>query len=38
MKRVTPIDEERVGSGFSLQNDLSKLKIFVPFNELLRNN
>ena len=38
MKQVTPIDVERVGSSFNLQNELSKLKIFVPFNELLRNN
>ena len=38
MKQVAPIDVERVGSGFNLQNELSKLKIYVPFNELLRNN
>ena len=38
MKQVTPIDVERVGSSFNLQNELSKLKISVPFNELLRNN
>ena len=38
IKQVAPIDVERVGSGFNLQNELSKLKISVPFNELLRNN
>ena len=38
MKQVTPIDVERVGSSFNLQNELSKLKVSVPFNELLRNN
>ena len=38
MKQVTPIDVERVSSSFNLQNQLSKLKIYVPFNELLRNN
>ena len=38
MKQVTPIDVERFGSSFNLQNELSKLKISVPFNELLRNN
>ena len=38
IKQVAPIDVERVGSGFNLQNELSKLKIYVLFNELLRNN
>ena len=38
MKQVSPIDVERVSSSFNLQNELSKLKIPVPFNELLRNN
>ena len=38
MKQVTPIDVEIVGSGFNLQIELSKLKISIPFNELLRNN
>ena len=38
MKQITPIDVERVSSSFNLQNELSKLKISVPFNELLRNN
>ena len=34
---MAPIDVERISSGFNLQNELSKLKISVPFNELLRN-
>ena len=38
IKQVTPIDVEKVNSSFNLQNELSKLKISVPFNELLRNN
>ena len=38
MKQITPIDVERVSSSFNLQNELSKFKIYVPFNELLRNN
>ena len=37
MNQVAPVDVERIGSGFNLQNELSKLKISVPFNELLRN-
>ena len=28
---------EKIGAGFNLQNELSKINIFVPFNELLRN-
>ena len=38
MKQVAPIEVEKVNSKFNLQNELSKLKIYVPFNELLRNN
>ena len=38
MKQVAPIDVEKVNFNFNLQNELSKLKIYVPFNELLRNN
>ena len=38
MKQVAPIDVEKVNSNFNLQNELSKLKISIPFNELLRNN
>ena len=37
-KQVIPVDVEKVNSVFNLQNELSKLKIYVPFNELLRNN
>ena len=38
MKQVAPIEVEKVNSKFNLQNELSKLKISVPFNEFLRNN
>ena len=38
MKQVAPVDVEKVNSTFNLQNELSKLKISVLFNELLRNN
>ena len=38
IKQTTPVDVEKVTSIFNLQNELSKLKISVPFNELLRNN
>ena len=38
INQMAPIDVERVGFGFNLKNELSKLKISVPFNELLRNN
>ena len=38
MKQLAPIDVEKVNSNFNLQNELSKMKISVPFNELLRNN
>ena len=38
IKKATPVDVEKIGVGFNLQNELSKLKISVPFNELLRNN
>ena len=32
------VDVEKVNSIFNLQNELSKLKVPIPFNELLRNN
>ena len=35
---MAPVDVEKVNSIFNLQNEISKLKISVPFNELLRNN
>ena len=38
MKQVAPMNVERAGPGFNLQNELSKLKIYVPFYELLRNS
>ena len=37
-KQVASVDVENVNSIFNLQNELSKLKISVPFNELLGNN
>ena len=37
IKKATPIEVEKISAGFNLQNELSKLKISVPFNELLRN-
>ena len=38
MKQTAPVDVEKVTSIFNLQNQISKLNIYVPFNELLRNN
>ena len=38
MKQMAPANVEKVTSIFNLQNEISKLKIYVPFNELLRNN
>ena len=38
MKQMEPTDVEKVTSIFNMKNELSKLKIYVPFNELLRNN
>ena len=35
---MAPVDVEKITSIFNLQNELSKLKIYVPSNELLRNN
>ena len=37
IKKATPVEVEKISAGFNLQNELSKLKISVPFNELLRN-
>ena len=31
------VDVEKVVSTFNLQSELSKLKVSIPFNELLRN-
>ena len=38
VKHPIPIDVDRTISSFNLQNELSKIKISIPFNELLRNN
>ena len=35
---MAPVDVEKVNSIFNLQNELSKMKISVPFNGLLGNN
>ena len=32
MKQTAPVDVEKVTSIFNLQNELSKLRIYVPFN------
>ena len=37
VKQSTLVDVEKVVSTFNLQIKLSKLKVFIPFNELLRN-
>ena len=33
-----PIDVDRPISSFNLRSELSKINIYIPFNELLRNN
>ena len=33
----TPVEVEKVAPIFNLQTELSKVKISIPFNELLRN-
>ena len=38
MKQMALVDVEKVTSIFIMQNELSKLKIYVHFNEILRNN
>ena len=37
-KKQMPIDTDIVVSSFSLQNEISKINISIPFNELLKNN
>ena len=37
MKQTAQVDVERIVSTFNLQIELSKEKIAIPFNELLRN-
>ena len=36
-KQKTPMDVDKIYSMFNLQSELAKLKISIPFNELLRN-
>ena len=37
LEPVVPIEPSKAFSMFNLQNELAKLKILIPFNELLRN-
>ena len=37
VKQPTLVDVEKVVSTFNLHIELSKLKFYIPFNELLRN-
>ena len=37
VKQPALVDVEKVVSTFNLQTELSKLKVSIPFNELLRN-
>ena len=37
VKQPALVDVEKANSTFNLQTGLSKLKISIPFNELLRN-
>ena len=37
LKQTTPMDVDKISSIFNLQSELAKLKISIPFNELLRN-
>ena len=38
IRQPIPIDVDRGVSSFNMQNELSKIKISIPFNKLLRNN
>ena len=37
LKQTTPMDVDKISSIFNLQSELAKLKMSIPFNELLRN-
>ena len=37
-KKETSKENEKTITSFSLQNEISKIKISIPFNELLKNN
>ena len=37
VRKPTLVEVEKVVSTFNLQSELSKLKVSIPFNELLRN-
>ena len=36
LKQIAPMDVDTLSSIFNIQNELAKLKISIPFNELLR--
>ena len=36
-KQIAPVELEKISSMFNLQSKLAKLKISIPFNQLLRN-
>ena len=37
LKQTTPMYIDKISSIFNLQSEIAKLKISIPFNELLRN-
>ena len=37
LKQTTPMGVDKISSIFNLQSELAKLKISIPFNELLKN-
>ena len=38
IKKITTKDTDKTQSAFSLENELSKIKISIPFGELLKNS
>ena len=36
-KKTAPVELHKISSMFNIQSELAKLKISIPFNELLRN-
>ena len=37
MEQMAPVELGKTPPMFNLQNDVAKLKVLIPFNELLRN-
>ena len=37
LELVEPVESRKTPPMFNLQNELAKLKVSIPFNELLRN-